>query len=159
MGAQGWDLAKHVARALALAAMVLAVTGASAAAAAVPGHAQTFTYGSGSTAHDYIVYTPRGWRPWLRMPLLVMLHGCQTTALQQMAANLYNPLADQQPFRGRLPGHRRGRERPARTARALLAVPGRDRCRARSGGPVSRWRRSLADVMRGWDVDQPARLS
>jgi poly(hydroxyalkanoate) depolymerase family esterase len=32
------------------------------------------------------------------MPLLVMLHGCQTTAAQQMEANLYNPLADRRGF-------------------------------------------------------------
>jgi poly(hydroxyalkanoate) depolymerase family esterase len=74
------------------------VTCAAASGNPLPGTAQIFTYGSGLTAHPYIVYTPRGWKPDDRMPLLVMLHGCETTAYQQMEANLYNPLADKQHF-------------------------------------------------------------
>ena len=68
------------------------------AAAPAPGTVQSLTYGSGSSAHPYLVYTPRGFRPGKRLPLLVMLHGCQTTADQQMRANLYNPLADRVGF-------------------------------------------------------------
>ena len=88
-----------VATVLALVALGTAVPHAEATAPTpVAGTAQTFTYGSGLTAHSYIVYTPSGWRAGHPMPLLVMLHGCQTTAAQQMAANLYNPLADQRGF-------------------------------------------------------------
>jgi poly(hydroxyalkanoate) depolymerase family esterase len=63
-----------------------------------PGRATEHTYGSGPTAHPYIVYTPRGWTSDDHWPLLVMLHGCETTAYEQMEANLYNPLADRKHF-------------------------------------------------------------
>ena len=63
-----------------------------------PGTTQSFSYGAGQSAHPYIVYTPRGWSAGKRMPLLVVLHGCQTSAYQQMEANLYNPLADTKGF-------------------------------------------------------------
>ena len=62
------------------------------------GHAQSLTFGSGAAAHPYIVYTPKGYRTGQRLALVVMLHGCQTTAYQQMQANLYNPLADREHF-------------------------------------------------------------
>src|ERR1700704_4472864 len=90
------ELIRHAA-ALAAALCVLVGYG-TASAHPIPGTAQTFTYGSGVTAHPYIVYTPRGWKPSDRLPLLVMLHGCQTTAYQQMEANLYNPVADRKHF-------------------------------------------------------------
>jgi poly(hydroxyalkanoate) depolymerase family esterase len=63
-----------------------------------PGSAQTFTYGSGPLANPYIVYTPRGYDPRHPVPLIVMVHGCQTTAYEQMEANQYNPLADEKGF-------------------------------------------------------------
>jgi poly(hydroxyalkanoate) depolymerase family esterase len=69
-----------------------------AAASPIPGAAQNFQYGSGLLAHPYIVYTPRGWKRTDHWPLLVMLHGCETTAYEQMESNLYNPLADQRHF-------------------------------------------------------------
>jgi len=69
-----------------------------ALASPAPGTVQTFTYGSGDTAHQYLVYTPTSYKPGRRLPLLVMLHGCETTAYEQMEANLYNPLADQKGF-------------------------------------------------------------
>jgi poly(hydroxyalkanoate) depolymerase family esterase len=85
-------------RAAALTILACLSSCAAAQAAPVPGTAQDFTYGSGLTAHPYIVYTPTGWAPGDHMPLLVMLHGCQTTAYEQMEANLYNPLADEKGF-------------------------------------------------------------
>jgi poly(hydroxyalkanoate) depolymerase family esterase len=63
-----------------------------------PGQAQSFQYGSGKTAYPYLVYTPPSWKPGDHWPLLVMLHGCETTADQQMNANLYNPLANKKHF-------------------------------------------------------------
>ncbi len=83
-----------------LAAIVLLGSCGSAAASTnpVPGTAQTFTYGVAAQAHQYIVYTPKGWTPQDSWPLIVMIHGCQTTAYQQMEANLYNPLADKDHF-------------------------------------------------------------
>jgi poly(hydroxyalkanoate) depolymerase family esterase len=89
--------------ALARAALVLAIfftlsAPAFAAAKPAPGTVERLTYGTGSTAHPYLVYTPRGYKPSQRLPLIVMVHGCQTTAYQQMEANLYNPLADRKHF-------------------------------------------------------------
>jgi poly(hydroxyalkanoate) depolymerase family esterase len=63
-----------------------------------PGTVAHLVYRSGSAVHPYLVYTPRSWRSRDHWPLLVMLHGCQTTAYQQMKANRYNPLADRKHF-------------------------------------------------------------
>jgi len=59
-----------------------------------PGKSHDFIYGSGPSSHPYIVYAPSGWTADKRMPLVVVLHGCQTTAYQQMEASLYDPLAN-----------------------------------------------------------------
>jgi poly(hydroxyalkanoate) depolymerase family esterase len=88
----------------ATAAPMLALTAAGQATGAarptrpIAGKVSHLTYGSGPSAHPYLVYTPRRYRPDQRLPLIVMLHGCETTAYQQMEANLYNPLADRQHF-------------------------------------------------------------
>lgn len=63
-----------------------------------PGTVASLTYGSGLAAYPYLVYTPVGYRPGQRLPLIVMLHGCETTADEQMQASLYNPLADRKHF-------------------------------------------------------------
>jgi poly(hydroxyalkanoate) depolymerase family esterase len=63
-----------------------------------PGTVTSLSYGSGANAHPYLVYTPTGYTPKRKLPLLVMLHGCETTAYQQMEASLYNPLADRKHF-------------------------------------------------------------
>jgi poly(hydroxyalkanoate) depolymerase family esterase len=49
-------------------------------------------------AKSYLVYTPAHWNARQRLPLYVMVHGCATTAAQQMQANLLNPIADRQRF-------------------------------------------------------------
>ena len=91
---------RHAARlAAALAAATLALVPAMAQAEAPdPGKTETFTYGSGPLSNPYIVYTPTSYRPGRPAPLLVMVHGCQTTAEQQMRANLYNQLAEREGF-------------------------------------------------------------
>ena len=63
-----------------------------------PGSTQPFTYQSGSDSYPYIVYVPTTYNPARPAPLLVMAHGCQTTAEQQMRANLYNPIAEREGF-------------------------------------------------------------
>ena len=63
-----------------------------------PGRTQTFTYGSGGVTNPYIVYTPTTYSRRRPAPLLVMVHGCQTTAEEQMRANLYNRLAERKGF-------------------------------------------------------------
>jgi poly(hydroxyalkanoate) depolymerase family esterase len=91
-------LALLSASAVAVAITLALLVGSTQARSTIAGTARDFTYGSGLSAHPYIVYTPRGWTPAKRMPLLVMLHGCETTAYEQMEANLYNPLADREHF-------------------------------------------------------------
>lgn len=48
--------------------------------------------------YPYLLYLPDGYRPKLRYPLYVMLHGCDTSAAQQMQVNGLNPLADREGF-------------------------------------------------------------
>lgn len=63
-----------------------------------PGTTQSFVSGEGVSARPYIVYTPTTYDPYKPAPLVVMTHGCQTTAEQQMKANLYNKLAEKEGF-------------------------------------------------------------
>lgn len=63
-----------------------------------PGSTQSLTYGSGALTNPYLVYTPRTYNPRRPAPLFVMVHGCQTTAYQQMRANLINQLAERRGF-------------------------------------------------------------
>ena len=63
-----------------------------------PGVTQTFEFDSGGVAFPYVVYTPTSYSRARPAPLLVMTHGCQTTAEQQMRANLYNQLAEREGF-------------------------------------------------------------
>lgn len=83
---------------LALSLVATAAVPAHAMTAPKPGTFRTYSYGAGLTANPYIVYTPRGWAPSKHWPLLVMLHGCETTAYEQLKANLYDPLADREHF-------------------------------------------------------------
>ena len=115
-----------------LPAVVLALSlllggGVTAARASASTHTagtwKTYTFGSGITANPYIVYTPRGWAPTKHWPLLVMLHGCETTAYEQMKANLYNPLADRDHF--------------------VVAYPDVNTVEAHQPGPTSRKRSPL----------------
>ncbi|WP_320668747.1 extracellular catalytic domain type 1 short-chain-length polyhydroxyalkanoate depolymerase [Patulibacter defluvii] len=87
-------------RAVAAALLVAIVAAAPAAAADPPdpGRIERFTYGSGIGAYSYVVYTPTSYDRTRPAPLLVMTHGCQTTADQQMRANGYNRLAERERF-------------------------------------------------------------
>ena len=68
-------------------------------AGSAPGVVHHHPYGTvGEITFDYLVYTPAGWRPTDRLPVYVMVHGCGTTAAQQMGANLLNPIADRERF-------------------------------------------------------------
>lgn len=71
---------------------------AAQAAPARPGTITTLTLGSGAGARPYVVYTPAGWRATRHMPLIVLLHGCNATAYQQLEASNYDPLADRSGF-------------------------------------------------------------
>ena len=153
-----WHCGKHSVAAVVMAMLAVLATFAAvpsqlADAGPVSGKAQSFLYGSGPASHPYIVYTPRGWTANRQLPLIVMLHGCQTSAYQQMKASLYNPLADRMGF--------------------VVVYPDTDAAENSEPGPLSRcWnfylrqdsRRGQGDgavvaritrqVMKRWDIDR-----
>lgn len=123
-----------------------------AAAGPKPGSVETLTWGTGDNAHRYLVYTPDGFTPKQQLPLVVMLHGCQTSAYQQMKANRYNQLADRRGF--------------------VVAYPDIDSTEAAQPGPLrncwqywnpANWQRGAADgaavagitraVVSRWHID------
>ena len=63
-----------------------------------PGTTTTGTVKSHGPGYPYILYTPTTYTPSSAAPLLVVLHGCQTTADQLMHASLYNPVAEREGF-------------------------------------------------------------
>lgn len=89
-------------RAAVLAALLtsigLAVASASPGVATAAGRTETFVQGTGQAAHPYRVYVPSSDAAGRPAPLLVMTHGCQTTAEQQQRANLLDPVADREGF-------------------------------------------------------------
>jgi poly(3-hydroxybutyrate) depolymerase len=62
------------------------------------GRVEQQTYRASTGVNDYLVYVPQGWKKTDKLPLYVMVHGCGTTAEQQMHANLLNSLADRERF-------------------------------------------------------------
>jgi poly(3-hydroxybutyrate) depolymerase len=62
------------------------------------GHVDKWTYEASTGTNEFLVYVPQDWRKPNRLPLYVMVHGCATTAEQQMRANLLNPIADRERF-------------------------------------------------------------
>lgn len=134
-------------------ALVALAVAATPALAADPGSTRRFTWGSGQTAHPYIVYVPTSYRRAHPAPLLVMAHGCQTTASEQMRANLYNRLAERKGF--------------------VVAYPDTDADEISQPGPLARcwqfplpedWHRGTADpqaiaeitraVMGRWNINR-----
>ena len=95
-------VAGRVRRCVALALAGLAVGVVPAAAQSVdppdPGSTQTFTYGSGAATYPYIVYVPTTYDASNPAPLVVMAHGCQTTAEEQMRSTLFNQVAEREGF-------------------------------------------------------------
>lgn len=87
-------------RVLGLTLVILAIAAAPAAAdpydPADPGQTMSFTLGSGDTANPYIVYVPTSYDASRPAPLVVMTHGCQTTAEQQMRSTLWNQVAERE---------------------------------------------------------------
>jgi poly(hydroxyalkanoate) depolymerase family esterase len=88
--------------ALALGAFALvSLPGGPAAAdepTADPGRVTSGTVTSNGNDFEYILYTPTTYRKREGAPLLVAVHGCQTTAEQQMRVSLYNQLAERKGF-------------------------------------------------------------
>jgi poly(hydroxyalkanoate) depolymerase family esterase len=81
-------------------ALIACAPGAAAAASEPqdPGQTTSGTVTSNGAEYRYLLYTPTSYAPGRAAPLLVMVHGCQTTAEQQMRANLYNPVAEREGF-------------------------------------------------------------
>jgi poly(hydroxyalkanoate) depolymerase family esterase len=65
---------------------------------APPGRYQHLRLGVGSDVYLYTVYTPVSLRAGSTVPLVVVLHGCSTTADQQAAASSYDPIAERLRF-------------------------------------------------------------
>lgn len=66
-----------------------------------PGTLQRFTYTSVRGTNPYLVYTPRSYhqrQPGTAAPLVVMVHGCNTTALEQARASSFHALAERERF-------------------------------------------------------------
>jgi poly(3-hydroxybutyrate) depolymerase len=85
----------------ALIALVFAAAPGAAAAAPDPpdpGQVTSGTVASNGTDYQYVLYTPSTYEDGRAVPLLVMVHGCQTTAEQQMRATRYNQLAEREGF-------------------------------------------------------------
>jgi poly(hydroxyalkanoate) depolymerase family esterase len=53
---------------------------------------------SNGTEYPYLLYTPTSYKEQQPAPLVVVVHGCQTNADQQMRSSLFNPLADRERF-------------------------------------------------------------
>ncbi len=99
LGARTW---RGPACALVLSALALAsLPGAAAVAgepAADPGRITSGTVASNGSDFDYLLYTPTSYRKREAAPLLVAVHGCQTTAEQEMRVSGYNRLAERKGF-------------------------------------------------------------
>ena len=94
MGRKGWGTC-------ALVAAVLALTPGAAAADADPpdpGRTTSETVTSNGTEYPYLLYTPASYRPGRPTPLVVAVHGCQTTAEQHMRSTLFNQVAERERF-------------------------------------------------------------
>ncbi len=58
-------------------------------------HAQLSYHGD---LYHYSLYVPASYHRWTRVPLVVMIHGCNTTADEQAAASEYDPIAERHHF-------------------------------------------------------------
>lgn len=89
-------------RRLALAAALLASVATAPRAAAqeaggaTPGTVTTGTVTSNGTEYPYLLSTPTSYRPDRPSPLVVVVHGCQTTAGQERELTRYDELAERE---------------------------------------------------------------
>jgi poly(hydroxyalkanoate) depolymerase family esterase len=79
--------------------MIAAPAAAGAAAESPdPGKTKALVFGSGESAYSYLVYVPTAYNRSDPTPLVVMTHGCQTTAEEQLHATRYNGVAEREGF-------------------------------------------------------------
>jgi poly(hydroxyalkanoate) depolymerase family esterase len=86
----------------AIAAALLALVPGTAVAAGPdppdPGESSNGTVTSNGNEYPYIRYTPTTYSPGRAAPLLVMVHGCQTTAAQELKITLFDKIAEREGF-------------------------------------------------------------
>ena len=63
-----------------------------------PGQTTSGTVTSNGTEYPYLLYTPASYQHDRPAPLVVVVHGCQTTAQQEMELTQYNELAERAGF-------------------------------------------------------------
>ena len=88
-------------RAWALAVLALGLIPVTAAAGPDPpdpGRTTAGTVTSNGTDYEYLLHTPTSYRPRRAAPLVVTVHGCQTTAEQHLKSTLWNQLAEREGF-------------------------------------------------------------
>jgi poly(hydroxyalkanoate) depolymerase family esterase len=80
--------------------LLLAVPGVATAASEQPAPGKTTrgTVISNGDEYRYRFYTPKSYSPGRRAPLVVAVHGCQTTAKQEQAITRYDRLAERKGF-------------------------------------------------------------
>lgn len=95
---------RHVTWMAPLAALVLAGCarstgpGQNAASQAAAGVSSEVRYSNAAGDYRAVVYTPASYSPKQPMPVVLMVHGCNTTAEQQRAANRFDALAEREGF-------------------------------------------------------------
>jgi poly(3-hydroxybutyrate) depolymerase len=92
------SLPRSIAAALALTALVLSLTTSAPAFAADPAPADAGTVTSNGAVHPYLLSTPSSYQPDQPVPLVVVVHGCQTTAQQERELTAYDELAEREGF-------------------------------------------------------------
>src|SRR5688500_18864131 len=63
-----------------------------------PGRTTAQTVVSNGTEYEYLLYTPSTYRARRPAPMVVAVHGCQTTAEQHMRSTLFNQVAERGRF-------------------------------------------------------------
>ncbi|WP_354701651.1 hypothetical protein DSM112329_01977 [Paraconexibacter sp. AEG42_29] len=74
------------------------VAGAAVAGPPDPGQTTTGSFASGGGDYRFLRYVPRSLPAGKRVPLVVMIHGAQTTAEQEVRVTGYNRLAEREGF-------------------------------------------------------------
>ena len=110
------------------------------------------TYHAGRGVYTYTLYVPSTYRAPRRVPLVVVVHGCDTTADELRHASSYDPLAEQHDFIVLYPDNGRV-DKPARCWRALAApqLEGRGRGDAAAIAGMTR------AIIGAWSID-PSRV-
>ena len=63
-----------------------------------PGQTTSETVTSNGTEYAYLLYTPASYRSGRAAPLVVAVHGCQTTAEEHLKSTLFNKVAEREGF-------------------------------------------------------------